>query len=56
VENDIIRVKIEGFAENDPLLKRLREYATRRGLKLATAARLLIMDALSQDDIDRGRK
>jgi hypothetical protein len=52
----MLRVKIEGYPENDHLLKRLSEYAKRRGLKLATAARLLMMEALNQDDIDRERK
>ena len=52
----MLRVKIEGYPENDELLKRLAEFAKRRGLKLATAARLLMMDALHQDEKERKRK
>ena len=45
-EKILMRVKLEGFPEDDETLALLKAYAEKRGLKLATAARLLIRAAL----------
>lgn len=45
-EKILMRVKLEGFPEDDETLAMLKAYADKRGLKLATAARLLIREAL----------
>ena len=42
-------VQIKGD-ENDPLLKRLYAYANMRGLHVATAARMLLNDALTDEE------
>ena len=45
-EKTLMRVKLEGFAEDDDTLAMLKTYAEKSGLKLATAARLLIREAV----------
>ena len=47
-EKILMRVKLEGFPEDDETLALLKAYAEKRGLKLATAARLLIRAALQK--------
>ena len=46
-------IQIKG-PENDPLLNRLYRYADKKGLQVATAARMLLKAALDTEENRRG--
>lgn len=46
-----VEIRITGFPENDDLVRRVEAYAKKKGLRMATAARMLLKAALDAEKV-----